>query len=161
MNTPEDASTLQWRTTPWGELSLDDVHDFMALRQEVFIVEQDCPYVDIDGLDKGAWHLRGTRDGQLLAYLRCLPPGTVWPAAALGRIVVSPAARGMDLGREVVRRGLSECEARWPGAGIEIGAQTYLLKFYGELGFDPVGEEYMEDGIPHIHMVYRGASAET
>ncbi len=156
MTIPSNKLSLLWEMKSWTLLSIDELHSILALRQAVFVVEQECAYLDIDGLDPGAQHLSATEDGQLIAYLRCLSPGTVWPAAALGRIVVAPAARGRDLGRELVRQGLRHCLKQWPDAGIEIGAQTYLHKFYVGLGFESAGEEYIEDGIPHVHMIYRG-----
>ncbi len=153
---PQSTLDLGWQFYTFDELPNRLLLEILTLRQDVFVVEQDCAYPDIDGLDPQSAHLCGSVDGRILAYLRCLPPGLSWPASAIGRIVVHPDARGTSTGRELVRRGIEYNLQHWPDAAIEIGAQSYLLKFYGELGFEAVGEEYVEDGIPHFHMVYRG-----
>lgn len=153
---PTTIPTLDWQVCGFDDLDKRTLTAIFALRQAVFVVEQDCPYLDIDGLDEQCFHLTAQHDGELLAYLRCVPPGVSWAASALGRIVVAPAARGTSTGRELVRRGLEFNRRQWPDIGIEIGAQSYLLKFYSELGFVAEGEEYDEDGIPHTHMVFTG-----
>ncbi len=146
---------LGWQTLAFAELDTDQLYQIMRLRQLVFIVEQDCVYVDLDGLDQDSVHLCVWRDHELLAYLRCLPPGLDYSESALGRIVVSQQARGLKLGRELVSRGITFNLQTWPGSGIRIGAQTYLEKFYQDLGFETVSDSYMEDGIAHINMLLR------
>jgi ElaA protein len=107
----------------------------------VFVVEQNCPYPDLDGLDLHGWHMRCLQGGTVLAYQRCLPPGVAYPESSLGR--------------ELVQRGIDFNRQRWPEADIYIGAQAYLLAFYSSLGFVSEGEPYLEDGILHIHMRLR------
>jgi len=121
-------------------------------------VEQDCAYLDLDNLDQDAVHMLCWLGGTLVAYQRCLAPGTSYPESALGRIVVSTLARGRQLGRELVLRGISHNLGRWPGQGIRINAQAYLQDFYADLGFVADGAVASEDGIPHIQMVYAGSA---
>lgn len=150
---------LRWQTCAFAELGVDALYAALQLRSEVFVVEQDCPYQDLDGLDQESIHMLCWRGDELLATQRCLPPGLSYPESSLGRIVVSPAARGLRLGRELVQRGVDHNLARWPDSGIYIGAQAYLDRFYRSLGFVPDGEEYLEDGIAHIHMLYAPGKA--
>jgi ElaA protein len=142
-----------WLTLAWPELGIDQLYRILQLRQEVFVVEQNCVYRDLDGLDCQALHMLCLREGSLLAYQRCLPPGSSYGESSLGRVVVAPQARGEQLGRELVQRGI-ECNRRqWPGTPIRIGAQAHLQGFYASLGFVEASDPYMEDGIPHIEML--------
>jgi ElaA protein len=144
-----------WEALPFSELGVERLYDIMALRQAVFVVEQDCAYLDCDGLDTVAWHLFCRRGETLLAYQRCLPPGTPYRESSIGRIIVPEAGRGLGLGRDLVRRGIAFNRERWPGHAIRIGAQARLTAFYESLGFVIDGDLYDEDGIDHIHMVLR------
>jgi ElaA protein len=146
--------TLHWQTTDFDSLDKRQLYAILRLRQEVFAVEQASIYVDTDGLDLDAIHMAAWDGDQLLAYQRCLPPGLQEVESTLGRIVVAPAARGRDLGRELVRRGIAHNLARWPGVNIRIHAQAYLEQFYAELGFETEGEVYDLDSIPHLDMVF-------
>ena len=143
---------LQWRTLAFDELNRDQLYAVLRLRQQVFVVEQESLYLDLDNLDQSAVHMLVLAGDNLLAYQRCLPPGLSYPESALGRIVVAPEARGRDLGRELVRRGIAYTLEHWPHSDICINAQCYLERFYRESGFTTEGGEYMEDGIPHIRM---------
>ena len=144
----------QWQTSSFAELEVDALYDLLRLRQQVFVVEQDCVYLDLDGLDSAATHMLCREEGRLLAYQRCLPPGVSYPQSSIGRIVVAPEARGLRLGRDLVQRGIEHNLSRWPGSGIRLNAQAYLRRFYTELGFVAQGDEYDEDGIPHVQMLY-------
>ncbi|MDY6947650.1 MAG: GNAT family N-acetyltransferase [Pseudomonadota bacterium] len=129
------------------------LHAIFAARQAVFIVEQLCPYLDIDGKDPKALHLSGWSGAQLAAYLRLLPPGVSYPdQPSLGRIVTTQLARGTGLGRELVARGLEKLYELYPTMSTRIGAQAHLQKFYGSLGFVQSSQPYDEDGIMHIEM---------
>ena len=147
---------LNYSCLPFQNLTVQELYELMRLRQEVFVVEQNCPYLDADGLDQNAWHLLGWDDaGQLLAYTRLLPLDLPFPAyTSIGRVVSAPAARGTGAGREVMQRSIELCRHLFGKHSIKIGAQTYLLKFYKSLGFVSTGEAYLEDGIPHTKMVF-------
>tara|TARA_R110001599_G_scaffold353459_1_gene592471 strand:+ start:176958 stop:177413 length:456 start_codon:yes stop_codon:yes gene_type:complete len=144
----------QWQTTEFAGLNGAALYAVLRLRQDVFVVEQDCRYQDIDNLDQGAVHILCWQEGELLAYQRCLPPGTHFVESAIGRIVVSPQARGRKLGKELVTRGIDHNLLRWQDHSIRINAQAYLEAFYADLGFVSAGEVFDEDGIAHIQMVY-------
>lgn len=150
---------LQFSCIPFDLLTAGELYQIMALRQEVFVVEQNCPYLDADGKDLHAWHLMA-RDGEgcLLAYTRLLPEGVSYPGyTSIGRVVSAPAARGTGAGREIVRRSIAMCRHLFGETPIKIGAQSYLLAFYSSLGFRSTGEEYLEDGIPHTKMILHAA----
>ncbi|MBE2251647.1 MAG: GNAT family N-acetyltransferase [Myxococcus sp.] len=139
---------------PFDRLTPRQVHDVLQLRQRVFVVEQRCPYLDADGLDPKCWHGLGTRaDGTLVATARLVPPGVVYEEPAIGRVASAPDVRRRGFGRQLMNEAVREVRRLYPGQGIRIGAQRYLEKFYGSLGFVPVGEPYLEDDIPHIHML--------
>jgi ElaA protein len=148
---------LQYQTLSFYDLTLDQLYALMALRQEVFVVEQNCPYLDADGADQKGWHLLGTsEEGRLLAYARLLPPGVSYPGhASIGRVITSPAARGKGYGLELMRVAIKEINRLFPGAPLKISAQCYLIRFYESLGFKTVGDSYLEDDIPHIAMVFQ------
>lgn len=147
--------TLHWLNTPFAALDAAQLYALLQLRQEVFVVEQNCAYADLDGLDQQGWHMRCLDGDTVLAYQRCLPPGVSYPESSLGRIVVSPWARGTGLGRNLVQRGIDFNRQQWPQSDIYIGAQAYLEAFYSSLGFVSEGGSYLEDGIPHLHMRLR------
>jgi ElaA protein len=144
---------MHWTWSRFGDLSLDDLYDALALRCRVFILEQG-PYQDPDGLDRVAWHLLG-RDGSgtLQAYLRLLDPGARYAEPSMGRVITAPEVRGSGLGRSLVAEGVARCEVLWPGRGHRISAQAHLQDFYGGFGFRPVGDPYLEDDIPHQEMI--------
>lgn len=149
-------SSLHWQWLRFSALGRDDLYDLLALRAQVFVVEQRCAYLDPDGLDRGAWHLLG-RDaaGLLQAALRAVDPGLRYAEPSIGRVVTAPAVRGRGIGRALMVEGLARCDAAWPGQGNRIGAQSHLANFYGTLGFQAVGEPYLEDEIPHLEMYRR------
>ncbi len=146
---------VQFTCKPFHGLSVDELYEILALRQEVFIVEQNCPYLDCDGKDQHAHHLMGhDAAGKLLVYTRLLPAGVSYPTyMSIGRVVSSPAARGTGLGRVLMHESIAECRRLFGHGPIKIGAQSYLVKFYESFGFASTGEEYLEDGIPHTKMI--------
>ncbi len=147
---------VQYICSPFYELTLDQFYASMVLRQEVFIVEQNCPYLDADGKDAQSWHLLGyTADkGELAVYARLVPRGVSYPEyASIGRVVSSPRLRRKGLGRDLMRESLKRIKEHFPNVPVKISAQYYLLKFYQSFGFRAVGESYLEDDIPHIAMV--------
>jgi ElaA protein len=143
---------MDWKTAHFDELSTSELYAALRLRQEIFVVEQNCVYLDADGLDQNAVHILCWQQGELMACLRALAPGVSYPQSSLGRIVVSPLARGLKLGLELVERGIAYNLETWPESDIRIGAQAYLEAFYSSLGFVVDGDSYIEDGIKHIHM---------
>ena len=149
-------SSLRWQWLRFPELGLDDLYDLLALRAQVFVVEQRCAYLDPDGLDRSASQLLGRdADGALQAALRVVDPGFKYAEPSIGRVVTAPAWRGRGAGRALMVEGLARCQAAWPGQGIRISAQSRLAPFYGTLGFEAVGEPYLEDDIPHREMFRR------
>lgn len=135
------------------EFSAVELYALLKLRVDVFIVEQKCPYPELDGRDLDALHLRLLTGDDLLAAARILPPGKTRASPRIGRVVVAPAHRGRRLGEAVVRAAIAACEQLFPQAPIALSAQSHLKRFYESFGFSPVSEEYLEDGIPHIDMV--------
>lgn len=146
---------LRFQCVSFDQLTVHQLYQTMALRQEVFIVEQNCPYLDADGKDQFGWHLLGQNEhNELVVYARLLPKGVSYPEyPSIGRIVSSPNARGTGAGRALVQQAIEACFRLFGKQTIKIGAQVYLLKFYQSFGFEPVGDEYLEDGIPHISMI--------
>lgn len=140
---------LIWHERTFAELTAAQLYAIIALRERVFVVEQNCPYQDADGVDPVSRHLWAERSGALAAYLRIVPAGVKFPELSIGRVITAPEARGGGLGRELMRRGISAAG----GAAIRIGAQAHLERFYGELGFVRASDVYDEDGIPHVQMV--------
>ena len=146
-----------WRWARFGELGVDNLYDALQLRCRVFVLEQG-PYLDPDGLDRQSWHLLG-RDAQgaLIAYLRLVDPGARYDEPSIGRVITAPQARGSGLGRALMAEGVAGCEHHWPGRAIRISAQAHLERFYGALGFVRVGDDYLEDHIPHLEMLRSSA----
>lgn len=150
-----------WRWAEFHELNPQSLYQILSLRQQVFVVEQKCAYLDADGRDLHSWHLLGTDGhGSLLAYLRLIPPGYRFREPSLGRVVTRKDIRGLGVGKTLVREGIRQSRVLFPGQPIRISAQLYLEDYYCQLGFVPEGEgnPYDEDGIPHIQMVYRESS---
>ena len=142
----------RWTWKPFAELDLHELYDLLALRQEVFVVEQDCPYKDADGLDHQAFHLLGYDEVGLIAYLRAFAPGVQRADAVIGRVITSPRARGTGLGRPLMREGERCVRQLFPTATIHLSAQAHLEGFYSSLGYVVTGPGYLEDGIPHLPM---------
>jgi len=146
-------SSPTWRLHAFAEFDAATLYRVLSARMAVFVVEQACPYQDIDGLDAEALHLSGwSADGELAAYARLLPPGTRFGPPSIGRVLTTTGHRRRGLGRELMRRAIATAHDRWPGMDIRISAQCYLEPFYADLGFRVETEPYDEDGIPHIDM---------
>lgn len=144
---------LDWRWYAWRELDPDTLYDFLRLRSEAFVVEQNCVFAEMDGLDRQCEHLC-VRDGQgaLLGYLRLVPPGVRAAQPSLGRIVVAAAGRGEGLARAIAREGIRVCQQRYPEQDIFISGQQHLEGFYQSLGFAVISAPYIEDGIWHVDL---------
>lgn len=150
---------LSWRVERFDQLSLDRLYAILAARVAVFVVEQDCPYQDVDGLDDCALHVGAWSNGEVLAYARILPPGARFAEPSIGRVLTVGPVRGTGLGRELMHRSIDAAARCFPGRPLRISAQQYLERFYSELGFETVSEPYPEDGIAHVEM-FRGALSE-
>jgi ElaA protein len=144
---------IRWRFAPFEELTPREVHDLLQLRAEVFVVEQDCPFQDMDGVDPDSWHLLGRRGDVLIAYCRMIPAGIKFAEPSIGRVVTLPALRRTGCGRELMAEALRRADTLWTGRSIRIGAQHRLERFYEDFGFATASEPYIEDGIPHIEML--------
>ena len=145
---------MKWTLKSFNELSLSEFHDIIQLRLDIFVVEQDCPYLDLDGKDQIANHLFAVTDkGQTVAYTRLFGPEEYFKEASIGRVVVHKDFRKDGLGYELMSRSIQQIENIYKTKTIRIGAQRYLRKFYESLGFVSTDEFYMEDGIPHMYMV--------
>jgi len=145
---------VQWTLRSWPDLTRDELYAIMVARQEVFVVEQTCPYLDADGADAHALHLWAHDDTTpVLGYLRVFAPGVKGTEARIGRVITTAAGRGKGLGRALMRRGIDVVNEQFGPVPIRIGAQKYLERFYSELGFVSEGPDYLEDGIPHVEMV--------
>ena len=136
----------------FGELTPTESMCIYQLRQEVFMLEQECLYADIDGMDPSCLHLLGVQEDQLISYLRIVPPGHHFKEPALGRIIVSRKYRGSNLGPELIQNGIQLCRQTYPNEAISIEAQHPLLAYYEQFGFAALGPVYDVDDIPHIHM---------
>jgi ElaA protein len=135
------------------EFSARELYDLMRMRVDVFVVEQNCPYPELDGKDIDALHLRLLDGGELLASARVLKPHSAQDPSKIGRVVVSPAHRGKRLGGALMSEAIAACERLFPANPIALSAQAHLRRFYESFGFIGTSEEYLEDGIPHIDMV--------
>lgn len=148
---------IEWQWVRFAALDGADVHAMLALRQQVFMLEQRCLYPDIDGRDPLAWHLLGWRqhadERELIAYLRCFAPGTLYAEAAIGRVVIAMHMRKQGVGGQLMQEGLRHIEREYPGTRVRLSAQAHLQSFYAGLGFAGISDVYLEDDIPHIDML--------
>ena len=145
---------LSWSYSSFESLSAEEVYEILRLRSKVFVVEQNCVYLDMDGKDLDSFHLRGYAGDTLIAYARILPPGLAFREASIGRVVTDPGWRTSGNGRALMLKAIEETLSQFTISTIRIGAQTYLLNFYTSLGFKAEGDVYIEDGIPHVEMLY-------
>jgi ElaA protein len=146
---------MRFELKHYTDLSLDELYDVLRLRQRVFVLEQNCAFVDNDNQDQQSWHLMCyTPDGTLAAYSRLLPLDLSYPGyASIGRVVSEPALRKEGYGRLLMAESIARCQELFGDAPLKIGAQLYLKKFYESFGFTAIGDIYVEDGIDHIHMI--------
>ncbi|MCG3766581.1 GNAT family N-acetyltransferase [Vibrio cincinnatiensis] len=143
-----------WQCRSFSELTPDELYELLKLRVNIFVVEQQCPYPELDDKDriKETRHLMGYHQQQLVACSRLLPPGASYPSVSIGRVAIAQSARGQGLAYQLLEQALIHCAQHWPKQAIEIGAQTYLTDFYTQYGFIATSESYLEDGIAHVDM---------
>ena len=153
---------LAWQCSPFDELSTKALYAILKARQVVFVVEQNCPFLDADDVDQHCLHLLGWQvqgsTNALAAYARLVPPGVKYGEPSIGRVITSPEFRGQGLGKELMQRAVQAMDELYPGLAIRIGAQHYLERFYSGFGFVTVSPTYIEDGIPHVEMVRQGGT---
>lgn len=139
----------------FSELTTSELYGILQLRSEVFVVEQDCVYQDLDGKDQKALHVIGTKEGKIIAYTRLFDSGQYFDTSSIGRVVVDQSQRKFGYGHDLIKASIKAVNNYYNTQEITISAQTYLLKFYISHGFETIGEEYLEDGIPHIKMIIK------
>lgn len=143
---------IQWKIKSFGDLSVNELYDMLRLRSEIFVVEQNCIYLDLDGKDKLALHLLGEFEGEIVAYSRIFKPGITFENASIGRVVVDANYRDRKWGHDLMREAIAGIQTHFGQTKITIGAQLYLKKFYESHGFIQTSDMYLEDDIPHIEM---------
>lgn len=149
-----DSPRLFWSEKRFSELDRQELYAILAARAEVFVVEQNCPYQDVDGLDQDSIHIMASDSGgRVLAYCRITPPGSRFVEPSVGRVLTTAAGRGTGVGRRLMEHSIDACRRHFPGQAVRISAQQYLQAFYGSLGFGVVHGPYEEDGIPHLEML--------
>lgn len=144
---------MEVRIRSFQDLSPEELYEILSLRSEVFVVEQNCVYQDIDQKDQNALHVLGLKEGRILAYCRCFKPGDYFKEAAIGRVLVKKEERGSSFGHEILSASIKAVQEKYNVSEIKLSAQQYLTSFYEAHGFNQTGEPYLEDGIPHIAMI--------
>lgn len=145
---------MEWNLKKFNELSTYELYSILKARTDVFVVEQECPYHECDGKDDKCFHLYAVEGENTVAYLRILPPGVSFAEASIGRVLVRKEYRGMGLAREMMTKAIEFIENELKENRIKISAQQYLVGFYSSLNFKIASEGYLDDGIPHIDMIY-------
>lgn len=144
---------LTWRIKTFEELTTQELYEILKVRQEVFVVEQTCYYLDADGYDQKAIHLWGDLNGEIVAYCRIFEPAIKYPETSIGRVLTSKKYRNLKLGKILMKIALQCIETHFKTKKCRISAQDYLLDFYKNFGFTDTGKKYLEDNIPHTEMV--------
>lgn len=144
---------INFTTKIFSDLSNEELYKILQLRINVFVVEQNCPYPDLDDKDQHAWHVFGVEDEKFVAYARVLAPGVSYSTPAIGRVLTAQSVRRKNYGRLLMVECIKQIEKLFPGHGITISAQSYLKDFYTSFGFTIIGDEYLEDDIPHVKMI--------
>ena len=144
---------LNIKTKTFQELTIDELYNILQLRSEVFVVEQDCVYQDLDYKDQKAVHVLGVKNEKIIAYTRVFNAGDYFKESSIGRVVVAKDERQYKYGNDIMKASIQAIEREFNELSIRISAQCYLKKFYNNLGFKEIGEEYLEDGITHVNMI--------
>lgn len=143
---------MSWELKKFNDLTNKEMHDLFRLRVDIFVVEQKCPYPEIDGKDPKSLHLMYKENNEIVAYARLLPPGVSYDEASIGRVVIAKSQRGSGLGYKLLEQAVKTAQAEY-NQPIKIGAQAHLEKYYASIGFVKVSDVYLEDDIPHIDML--------
>jgi ElaA protein len=146
---------MEWKVKSFDGLDTRELYQIIKQRIDVFVVEQDCSYPELDGKDMDAHHLFAMDEGKVVAYTRILPPGVSFGEVSIGRVLVDMTYRGEGLGEELMKKTLEFVIDTLKENSIRISAQEYLLEFYMSMGFEPVSDIYLEDGIPHVEMLFK------
>lgn len=145
-------SNIIWNIKNFDEFTVPELYAVLKARIDVFVIEQNCPYPDLDNYDQQALHLWAEEDGEIMAYCRIFDKGIKYAEASIGRVLTTEKARGKSLGKLLIQYAVETIENRFHTSEIRISAQDYLLKFYGGFGFEDTGKKYLEDNIPHTEM---------
>ncbi len=146
---------MEWQIKSFSELSKKELYEILKLRVDVFVVEQECPYPELDDKDDMAYHLIGRDNCEIIAYSRLFLPGDYFEEAAIGRVIVKEEYREQNIGTEMLGESIKFLIEEKCAKDIKLSAQNHLRNFYGKHGFEPVSDVYLEDGIPHIDMLRR------
>ena len=144
---------MTWELKKFSELNTHQLYEILKLRVEVFVVEQNCPYPELDDCDQQALHLYYKEADEILAYCRIIPAGGKYEESSLGRVIVKEKARGKGLARVLMQKAIEVIETSWKLPAIKLCAQSHLQKFYQSVGFRTISDEFDEDGIPHVYMI--------
>jgi len=146
-------SNIVWKIKTFDEFTVPELYNVLKARIDVFVIEQNCPYPDLDNYDQKAIHIWAEEDGEILANCRIFDKGIKYPEASIGRVLTTEKARGKKLGKLLIQYAVETIENRFHTSEIRISAQDYLLRFYGDFGFEDTGKKYLEDNIPHTEML--------
>lgn len=145
-------NNIIWKIKSFEEITTSELYEIIKARVDVFVVEQDCPYPDLDDYDQKALHLWAEQDQKVLAYCRIFNKGIKYPETSIGRVLTTEKGRGKSLGKQLIQYAVETIENRFRTSEIRISAQDYLLRFYSGFGFEDTGKKYLEDNIPHTEM---------
>jgi ElaA protein len=143
----------QWVLKTFNDLTPTELYAILRLRSEVFVVEQNCVFLDMDNKDQQCHHLMGILQDQLVAYTRLVPPGLIYELPSIGRVVTAPVVRSSGIGKLIIQQSIEAIYILYGNQPIKIGAQLYLKRFYESFGFHQISDVYLEDGIEHIYML--------
>ncbi|OCA86197.1 GNAT family N-acetyltransferase [Pradoshia sp. D12] len=144
---------MSWKLKKFDELTNIELYNILKERTLVFVVEQNCPYPEVDGKDPFSYHLFKEDNGEIVAYLRIVPAGIAYQETSIGRVIVKKEYRGEGIAGELLKKGLDFIQNELKETKVKIQAQDYLRKFYTSFGFQPISETYLEDNIPHVDMI--------
>lgn len=145
-------SNMIWKIKSFEEITTSELYEIIKARVDVFVVEQNCSYPDLDGYDQQAIHIWAERENNVLAYCRIFNKGIKYPETSIGRVLTTEKGRGKSIGKQLIQYAVETIENRFHTSEIRISAQDYLLRFYSAFGFEDTGKKYLEDNIPHTEM---------